>query len=292
MSLTQSEILYIKTIMKSKNPSDNEAIEFYNKHKELFINMDSSDIKYIENSRTERGALPKWNVQRDGEVYFVKTGNYSYGTFSTLEPVSEYIASAIGYTLNINICNSFIEEIDVFHKKVLVSMSKSFLSNDNIYRSIRMFLSDSEIKSNELLDLIIEKFPQYKEDIYNMIIFDFLINNTDRHLNNFGFICSDEGEIISMAPLFDNGMSLLADVNEDILRKDINLLDRNSSCKPFRSRQHKQIKLVPKEFIRYIDHLSNIEELVMKIEYLSDLRKECIINLLRLRNNYLKERCI
>ena len=61
MSLTQSEILYIKTIMKSKNPSDNEAIEFYNEHKELFINMDSSDIKYIENSRTERGALPKWN---------------------------------------------------------------------------------------------------------------------------------------------------------------------------------------------------------------------------------------
>lgn len=52
MSLTQSEILYIKTIMKSKNASDNEAIEFYNEHKELFINMDSSDIKYIENSRT------------------------------------------------------------------------------------------------------------------------------------------------------------------------------------------------------------------------------------------------
>ena len=71
MSLTQSEILYIKTIMKSKNPSDNEAIEFYNEHKELFINMDSSDIKYIENSRTERGALPKWNVQRDGEVYIM-----------------------------------------------------------------------------------------------------------------------------------------------------------------------------------------------------------------------------
>ncbi len=47
----------------------------------------------------------------------LRLGNYSYGTFSTLEPVSEYIASAIGYTLNINICNSFIEEIDVFHKK-------------------------------------------------------------------------------------------------------------------------------------------------------------------------------
>ena len=36
MSLTQSEILYIKTIMKSKNPSDNEAIEFYDEHRVVY----------------------------------------------------------------------------------------------------------------------------------------------------------------------------------------------------------------------------------------------------------------
>lgn len=75
--------------------------------------------------------------------------------------------------------------------------------------------------------------------IENMIRFDFLINNVDRHMGNFGFLRNVETlEWIGMAPLFDHGNSLWFD------EEDINIRLLNQEAKPFRSDQNKQIKLV------------------------------------------------
>jgi len=48
-----------------------------------------------------------------------------------------------------------------------------------------------------------------REELENMYILDFLIMNEDRHLNNFGII-RDVNTLkwVSVAPIFDNGMSL------------------------------------------------------------------------------------
>ena len=49
-----------------------------------------------------------------------------------------------------------------------------------------------------------------REAFADMLVFDCLIENTDRHLNNFGMLAdSRTGEVKSMAPLFDHGFSLL-----------------------------------------------------------------------------------
>ena len=42
-----------------------------------------------------------------------------------------------------------------------------------------------------------------------MMVFDALIYNTDRHLTNFGVLRNSRtGELLDMAPVFDNGRSL------------------------------------------------------------------------------------
>lgn len=51
--------------------------------------------------------------------------------------------------------------------------------------------------------------PKYVKALNEMIVFDALICNTDRHFGNFGvLINSKTNKIISPAPLFDHGNSL------------------------------------------------------------------------------------
>ena len=52
--------------------------------------------------------------------------------------------------------------------------------------------------------------PNLKEHLDRMIAADFIIGNKDRHFGNFGFIRNVyDGHILSMAPIFDSGLSFL-----------------------------------------------------------------------------------
>ena len=51
----------------------------------------------------------------------------------------------------------------------------------------------------------------YADAIRDMLVFDALIYNEDRHFGNFGLLRnSHTGEVIAPAPLFDNGLSLFS----------------------------------------------------------------------------------
>ena len=53
-----------------------------------------------------------------------------------------------------------------------------------------------------------------KEYLGKMLTFDMLILNTDRHFNNFGIIVDAGKAKYKMAPIFDNGNSLLSNIGE------------------------------------------------------------------------------
>lgn len=60
-----------------------------------------------------------------------------------------------------------------------------------------------------------------KEKLEDLMLFDSLIYNTDRHIRNFGMLVNnDTGEILKPAPIFDNGNSIttLLDENMEIER--------------------------------------------------------------------------
>ena len=51
--------------------------------------------------------------------------------------------------------------------------------------------------------------PAFYEDFADMLVFDALICNTDRHQGNFGLLVDAETNTpVSMAPVFDNGLGL------------------------------------------------------------------------------------
>lgn len=65
---------------------------------------------------------------------------------------------------------------------------------------------DLDKSGGDLRKYLIEKFPQFKDDINKMVILDFLTRQTDRHLSNFAVSVS--GGELNFYPLYDNGRSL------------------------------------------------------------------------------------
>ena len=63
--------------------------------------------------------------------------------------------------------------------------------------------------------MIINSIQEYNItiDFLNIIIFDFLIGNTDRHQNNWAVISSNDN--IKMCPMYDNGSSLCCYIEDE-----------------------------------------------------------------------------
>ena len=65
-----------------------------------------------------------------------------------------------------------------------------------------------------ILDSI--QYSNFIYDLSKMVLFDFIIGNSDRHHSNFGFLVNkDTGNNIEFAPLYDNGSSLCAYIDKE-----------------------------------------------------------------------------
>ena len=98
------------------------------------------------------------------------------------------------------------------------ALSYNFKSNSNIgYVAAGKLCEGMEIKGfvpnwdNPSMKIIREQLPHLQEQMVDMLYFDCLIKNNDRHGENFEIEISKEGEIIKIAPLFDHGLSLNPD---------------------------------------------------------------------------------
>ena len=156
---------------------------------------------------TTHGMLGKaWRQLEDG-IYLYKKG--SSGAANTgNEPYSEVIASNVAKILDLP---HVTYELDKW-QEVLCTKCKLFTDVDNGY------LTMAEVLKTEIGDKKIWRYSEIKkivpshimDSIDDMIVFDFIIENKDRHFSNFGFMRDNNtGELKSLAPIFDNGFSLL-----------------------------------------------------------------------------------
>ena len=79
-----------------------------------------------------------------------------------------------------------------------------------------------------------------------MFLFDYLINNADRHYGNFGFIRNVQTrKFLGMAPIFDNGNSLwYLQLNKRMKLKD-------QPAKPFCDTHAEQVMLLGNSAVRW-----------------------------------------
>ena len=82
-----------------------------------------------------------------------------------------------------------------------------------------------------------------RQQIAQLFAFDALILNEDRHTNNILFLYDPKEKTWELAPIFDNGLSLLSDEKDYAPGKPLTILKRKVKAKPLNSSFTKQLAL-------------------------------------------------
>lgn len=150
------------------------------------------------------GAYAKcWHREDDGQIYLYKQGSFgaaNAGKEVYCEMYASQILDKLGYAH---------ARYDVIkYRGKLVSRCPLFTSKSTMLLPMEVLAKTAPFRLPEALEIC--KQHGLQSQLAEYIITDALILNEDRHLGNFGILCNaDTFEITSMAPIYDNGVSLL-----------------------------------------------------------------------------------
>ena len=161
---------------------------------------------------TTNGMLAKCWRRVDGKIVLYKSGTEGFAN-SGNEPYCEYYAYQVAEVMGINAVQYGLSK----WKGKLCSTCELFTSKESSFMPIGYMVKDGGIKA------VIEYYKslggKYYDAFIDMIVFDAVILNTDRHFGNFGFMVDNyTNEICAPAPLFDHGLSLLTYAMDDDLQ--------------------------------------------------------------------------
>lgn len=175
---------------------------------------------------TTNGALRKCWRFIDGEVKLYKASSQPFANGGK-EAYGEYYTAQIAKTLGLECISYDLEEF----RGEIVSVCPLFTSEDVGFLPMYSALSKEarELKKFELLSAIQRIYG--KEALADLMLFDALIYNTDRHLGNFGMLFDNEDNtFIKPAPIFDNGLCIFNFLMESDLKNIAEALkDKTSS---------------------------------------------------------------
>ena len=165
---------------------------------------------------TSNGALKKcWSNHQDG-IYLIKGDGYWPLPDGRSQASMEFYAAQIASVMEFEHIDYGLEQ---FHhqngEKEIVCKCKLFTSEDEGYVTAYDFFRDKGIDiedidltraSDQIKLANVFGFDKYSD----IMIFDAIICNIDRHLANFGYIIDNNtGKYLRPAPIFDNGRSML-----------------------------------------------------------------------------------
>ena len=195
---------------------------------------DFENLNLLSPDNTSDGWLKKKWVIINGKRMLMKGGS----GFFQQEPLNELVACAImkrlgidhiPYTLTFegdtpySLCETFITPKTELVPAWRILKTRKRNNQDSHYTHLLRCAEDLGI-------------PNIEPALEKMLVLDYIIANTDRHYNNFGFIRNVETlEWHGMAPIYDSGTSLWHDT-----RVGANPI----KSKPFRATHDEQIKLV------------------------------------------------
>jgi len=160
---------------------------------------------------TTNGMLRKGWRRLDGKTLLYKGGTEGASNAGK-EPYSEFYASQIADVMDIDHVTYTLSK----WKKSLCSVCELFTSKERSFVPMGYFGIFRDIL--ELSDYLKNLGSRYYDAFVDMMIFDAVIYNTDRHYGNFGLLVdSKTNQPAAMAPVFDNGLGLFPyAVNEDL----------------------------------------------------------------------------
>lgn len=258
----------------------------------------------------------KLSVIYNNELYMLKlpmhaqkNPNLSYTNSCT----SEYIGCHIFNMLGIKAQETLLGKYEYHGKTKTVVACKDFttpLTSIVDFASVKNQIIDSASNGygTELSDILdtIERQNSIepkvlKEHFWNMFVIDAFIGNWDRHNGNWGFLYNQETDDMKIAPIYDCGSALFPQIDDELIKKvlaskaemNARVYDMPTSAILINGKRinyHKAITSLEydgcndaiKRIVPLID-LQKINTLIDSVEQLSELQKEFLKKILKLR---------
>ena len=142
-----------------------------------------------------------WRRQ-NGRVFLYKGGTEGASNTGN-EPYSEFYAWQIAQVLGVHAIPYTLTR----WKGTLCSRCELFTSKDISFVPVGQVVKSGGMQA--VLDYYGTLGQNFRDALEDMIVFDAIILNTDRHLGNFGFLVDAKSNtLLGPAPLFDHGNSL------------------------------------------------------------------------------------
>lgn len=247
----------------------------------LFGQPAGQDIDLMSPCNTSDGWLKKkWKIIGTKRC-LIKAGSNPY----MQEPINEVFGTRLHQRLG---CKNFVPYKALLEDGIPYSVCENFIdvntelvSAVNINRSLK---KASQFTSYEHFLNACDRLgiPGMKKFLDYMLVFDYLMANTDRHFGNLGAVRNVETlEWVGPAPIFDSGTSLW----HDKLTKAIN--------QPFYSSVSRQMKLVsdfswiPFEELRHLR--DDVREIFVPTDFIDEERIEALSNAVTSRAEELQD---
>ena len=168
-------------------------------------------------SSTSKGDAMKW-YQPETNCY-LKANRVDHGR-EYQDAIAEVIASRVGELLHILVVQYQLCHIRIDDEKLLLgTISHNFCHKNESFISFETMVESSDapiqwaVSAKENYALVIDLFRTLtgldaRDYLNTMLLFDFLICNEDRHLNNFGVLKDETDGSYRFPPLFDSGYAL------------------------------------------------------------------------------------
>ena len=179
-----------------------------------FTGYGSSNRTSLESSPefTTNGMLPKCWRRVNGKVLLYK-GGISGASNTGNEPYSEYYAAQVAQAMGIDAIEYGVSQ----WKGVLCSTCELFTSRDYAYMPIGHIVTEGGFAA--VFDYYQQLGEAFVQALRDMLVFDAVVCNTDRHFGNFGLMIDNAANTIARpAPLFDHGNSLFNFAGKAYLR--------------------------------------------------------------------------
>jgi len=152
---------------------------------------------------TTDGMLPKcWRRMKNDKIILYKTGSSGAANAGN-EPYSEYYAFQIAETMGLKAVKYNLNQ----WKKRLCSTCELFTSKELSYIPTGRIVTKGGWTA--VIDYYKSFDKKFYESLVDMLIFDAVICNEDRHFGNFGLTVDNKtNSVVDTAPIFDNGLSL------------------------------------------------------------------------------------
>ena len=246
-------------------------VNFYkNFHNDFSLEMLSDDKPLNLNNTTEiflpsspdlfpNGELKKTWKKVNKKIYLYKSSSISNQNIQYYEPFAEYLASQVAALL----FNDYVKYDLILENNLILNTCKIFTSENVSYLPFSYaFMPNDYLDKNILEEKIKDAYGE--EQFEDLMLFDALILNIDRHLGNFGLlVSSNTQEKIKNAPIFDNGKSLIFDFKTyqgKVGKMHLN----NYSSRPSKMCQSLDYQLEKFLFKRHISWIQKLEKFEFK----------------------------